>query len=212
MNHLTESERQGAADGTLDARRLADMAAHLEACEECAADVARLRALIARAREGAPLRESVPDEWPAIRARIERGKVVALPGTPAARRPWRWIVSGVAAAVLVVLTFAIGRRPSGDPGPLFAPPDSVAFTASADSANAYREQIADLMSDLELRRGLLRTETSAAIDRDLKECDVAIAELDSAIKADPNNPALRQMLAASYRRKLDVLKRVGNAS
>jgi hypothetical protein len=212
MNHLTESERQGAADGTLEARRAAEISSHLDVCAECAADVARLRSLIARAREAGSSQESAADEWPAIRARIELGKVVALPSAASAQRPWRWIAAGVAAAVLIMLTFAIGRRPLGDPGPNDAPPDSVAFTAAADSANAYREQIADLMSDLELRRGLLRTETSAAIDRDLKECDVAIAELDSAIKADPNNPALRQMLAASYRRKLDVLKRVGNAS
>ncbi len=151
----------------------------------------------------------MPDEWPAISARIERGKIVTLPNAGHGRS---WKRYAVAAAAAVIAAIAIART---RPAPQIAEhtaPDSAMLVAERDSASAYREQIADLMSDLELRRGLLRTETSAAIDRDLKECDVAIAELDSAIKADPNNPALRQMLAASYRRKLDVLKRVGNAS
>ena len=39
----------------------------------------------------------------------------------------------------------------------------------------------------------------------------AIAELKDAIAHDPNNPSLRRLLALSYRQKVDVLKRVGNA-
>jgi len=37
--------------------------------------------------------------------------------------------------------------------------------------------------------------------------DVAIAELKDAIARDPNNPALRQLLATSYRQKVELLKR-----
>jgi len=40
---------------------------------------------------------------------------------------------------------------------------------------------------------------------------VAIAELKDAIVRDPNNPALRQLLATSYRQKVELLKRA-NAS
>jgi anti-sigma factor RsiW len=215
MTHLTEADRQTAADGTLDARRKAEVSAHLAECAECAADVARLRALLGRVRAEPPASGDEADEWPAIRARIEQGKIVPLPavaGGPRRGADWRAIFAAVAAAAAMVAVFVLSRPHANAPSAGGATPDSVAITAAADSTTAYREQIADLMSDLELRRGLLRTETSTAIDRDLKECDAAIAELDSAIKADPANPALRQMLAASYRRKLDVLRRVGNAS
>ena len=215
MTHLTEEERQRAAEGTLDARQQADVAAHLAACIECAGDVARLRALLARARAAPDAPGDIADQWPAIHARIERGKIVPLPGpagSPRRRADWRAIGLAVAAAAAMVTIFVVSRPHANSPSGIAATPDGVVITAATDSTTAYREQIADLMSDLELRRGLLRTETSAAIDRELKECDVAIAELDSALKADPTNPALRQMLAASYRRKLGVLKQVGNAS
>ena len=46
--HLTEEERQGAADGTLDADRLRDVEQHMLACDACARDVASLRLLMAR--------------------------------------------------------------------------------------------------------------------------------------------------------------------
>jgi hypothetical protein len=88
----------------------------------------------------------------------------------------------------------------------------VELTAISDSTKAYQEQIADLQADLQLTRAMMRTETASAIDRDLKICDQAIAELNEAAKRDPNNLAIRQLLADSYRRKLDVLKRVNNAS
>ena len=58
---------------------------------------------------------------------------------------------------------------------------------------------------------MLRPDTRAALDRDLRAVDVAIAELKAAIARDPNNPALRQLLASSYKQKVDLLKRVGNA-
>src|SRR5205823_196499 len=64
----------------------------------------------------------------------------------------------------------------------------------------------------ELQRALLRPETRASLDRDLRTVDVAIAELKDAVARDPNNPALRRLLASSYRQKIDLLKRVGNAS
>jgi anti-sigma factor RsiW len=214
MTHLTEEERQSAADGTLDARRQAAVQEHLAACDECSADVARLRTLLARARAAPDAPGDAADQWPAIRERIERGKIVPLPGAATPRRgaDWRQFGIAVAAAAAMVTIFVVSRPRANAPSGVAATPDTAVITAVTDSTTAYREQIADLMSDLELRRGLLRTETSTAIDRDLKECDAAIAELDSAIKADPANPALRQMLAASYRRKLDVLRRVGNAS
>ena len=59
---------------------------------------------------------------------------------------------------------------------------------------------------------MLRPETAEALARDLRVVDVAIAELKEAVARDPNNPALRRLLATSYRQKVDLLKRVSNAS
>jgi hypothetical protein len=58
---------------------------------------------------------------------------------------------------------------------------------------------------------MLRPEAVAAIDHDLRVVDSAIVEVQDALKHDPKNPALLRLLASSYRQKLDVLRRVGNA-
>jgi thioredoxin-like negative regulator of GroEL len=90
--------------------------------------------------------------------------------------------------------------------------DTASLIAVADSAHAYEEEAQTLLNQLELRRSMLRPEAVVAIDHDLRIVDSAIAELKEAIARDPTNPALRRLLASSYRQKVDVLKRVGNAS
>jgi hypothetical protein len=214
MTHLTEEERQCLADGTVEATRTPAIEAHLDACAECRDDVARLRAMLALAR-GIRARadgEVPADDFAPIRARIERSKLVAMPGATAVRRRLRWQQAAfAAAAVAIIATAYLRTRPGvGTVAPPTIPPDE--FSATSESTSAYQEQINDLLMDLQLRRSLLAPETAASIDRDLKVIDRAIGELNEALTRDPNNPALRQMLAASYRRKLDLLKRVGNAS
>jgi anti-sigma factor RsiW len=198
MKHLTEEERQDAADGSLDPTRMAIAEAHMTECAECREDVAQLRALLARVK-GSPATPPA-DAWREIRARLERER--------AAPRYTRWAVLAIAASIAMIFALrGITRAPSAerrDP--------QVELTAISDSTKAYQEQIADLQADLQLTRAMMRTETASAIDRDLKICDQAIAELNEAAKRDPNNLQIRQLLADSYRRKLDVLKRVNNAS
>jgi hypothetical protein len=158
------------------------------------------------------------DLWPAIRGRIERSKVVAMPELAghAAPRPARsrrtlaWIGAGVAAAVAF---FVLGRASSHG---ITGAPDvqvvaSPTVTSVADSGGAYEEQARILFDRLSLERSLLRPEALKQIDRDLQVVDAAIAELDAAVARDPNNPVLRRLLVSSYREKVDILKRVGNA-
>jgi hypothetical protein len=215
--HLTEEERHGLADGSLPPDRRADAEAHLVACADCAGDVARLHSIMARLTQLSDTPDIELDSlWPAIRARIERGKVVSLGGEPAARRSRTWtrqaaIIAGVAAAL--VLAFTLGRetRPPVDdvvtPGVGTTP-----VVGIADSSRAYEEEVQSLLDELELRRSTMRPATAASVDRDLRIIDGAIDELTDALRRDPNNPALRQLLAASYRQKRDLLKQADNAS
>ena len=87
-----------------------------------------------------------------------------------------------------------------------------AIVQVSDSARAYEQQISELLEELELRRSMLRPQTAATIDHDLRLIDGAIAELQEALKRDPDNAALRQLLAASYRQKRDLLRSLDNAS
>jgi anti-sigma factor RsiW len=217
--HLSEEERHGLADGSLPPERRAQVATHVAACADCAGDVAGLHALMARL-------EQLPDPphtelgalWPDIRSRIERGKVVSLDRDARARRPRppAWgrpaaIVAGVAAAL--VLAFTLGRE-SRPPADDIATPGTGAtpIVSVADSARVYQQEVEALLEELELRRSTMRPATAATVDRDLRIIDGAIDELTDALAHDPNNPALRQLLAASYRQKRDLLKQADNAS
>jgi len=211
--HLTEDERQGLADGTLpdDGTR----AAHLATCEACTADVAQLTALMTRIHDRPPLPTPPLDElWPAIRARIEQGKVVPLgnsSGTPARRSDLaRWpVLAGLAAASLLVV--ALSRRAPNDEIRVAARP-TVSATLTADSSRAYQQQVEALLEELQLRRAMMRPATAASVDRDLRVVDEAIAELEAALARDPDNVALQQLLAVSYRQKRDLLRQVNDAS
>jgi anti-sigma factor RsiW len=223
--HLSEEERQRAADGTLDAADRVRVDAHLGACRDCATDVARLTALMNRIDESRradfarPLAPELEGMWPLIRQQIETAKVVALDSHEAATTSWRlrvdpWVI-GVAACVAAVTALTVIQ---------VVPPivRSVATSSAVaadstlrfadDSIQSYREEADRLLDDLKLQRAQLAPETRAAIDDDLKTVDLAIAELQAAVARDPRNPTLRTMLASSYRQKVDVLKKISNAS
>jgi hypothetical protein len=87
-------------------------------------------------------------------------------------------------------------------------PASAVTTLDTEDLHAEEE----LLAALELRRSAMRPSTSAQIDSSLRVIDKAIAELEVARRSDPNNPAIRQLLAASRARKLEVLKQAQNAS
>ncbi len=231
--HLTEDERHSFADDTLPAEQRASAEAHLAACRSCADDVARLTTLMTRIRETPAPSPTAPldDLWPTIRARIEQNKVILLAtdggqgkgdggrGTgggeyraiAAKRALWLPSIGGlVAAAILGILVQT--RGPAVRDSTVVKTDANAAFIAVVDSAHAYEQEARILLDKLELRRAMLRPETAQALAHDLHVVDVAIAELKEAVARDPNNPALRRLLATSYRQKVDLLKRVSNAS
>ena len=200
-------------------RRVAE---HLAACGECDADVARLRRVVTLARASEPLATPLDELWPDIRARIERSKVVALVpparGTSPRRTPRWWWASGIgaaglAAAVGLAMVLRANRpAPIDRSAPGGSSGDAAFVSAEADSSRAYEQQVQALLDEMALRRAMLRPDVAARMDHDVRVIDAAIAELQDALRHDPNNAALRQLLAASYRQKRDLLKRVANAS
>ncbi len=215
--HLTEDERHRAADGTLDDDNRESVDAHIAACADCAADVAHIAALMRFTREAPAPSTQIDELWPSIRSRIDQSKVVPLATTTLAsrdtlrRRAWWSASAGIAAALIVaVLVFShprVGNTPS-----TVATDSATSLVAVVDSAHAYEREAQILLDKLELQRAMLRPDAAKALERDLRVVDVAIAELKDAVARDPNNPALRQLLAASYRQKVDLLKRASNAS
>jgi hypothetical protein len=214
--HLTEDERQMLADDTLSAERREHAAEHLRACAACADDVARLAAVAERLRGAPPAAPAADDLWPSIRKRIDDAKVVAIDPIdppPASRFTWRHRLGVAIVAAGVVLTVLV-LRPSHSV-PVEEVPrssDTASLRMVADSVRSYEEEARVLLNRLEIQRAMLRPDAVAAIDADLRAIDEAIEELKRAIAEDPNNPALRRLLATSFRQKIELLKRAGNAS
>jgi len=216
--HLTEDERHTAADGTLPAERRASVEAHLAGCDTCAADVARITEFMKRTRElTQPVSTSSLEElWSPIRTRIEATKVVSLGGTSSKRSTGPlalFALVGISAAMLLAtLVLRAPRHAPQDAAAIGqATPDSSALRAVTDSARAYEAEAQILLDRLEIQRATLRPETVKEVERNLRTVDVAIAELKDAIARDPRNTALRQLLATSYRQKVELLKRAANA-
>lgn len=213
--HLSEEERQSLGEGSLPAERVREVQDHLSACPACARDVARLQSIIRKTRESEMSFTDLDQLWPGIRARIERSKVVPITGAPADRltlgRRMMSLGTVVAAALVLAALFTWHARQSDQTIVATEPDSPTRFTNVSDSTRAYEEEATVLLNRLELQRSMLRPEAAAAIDHDLAVIDSAIAELRVAIAHDPNNPALKRLLASSLRQKVEVLARVGNA-
>jgi PIN domain nuclease of toxin-antitoxin system len=135
-------------------------------------------------------------------------------GSGSGRRT-RWFASIAVLAAAAIVAFAVLRTRHADVGdPTVAGVDNTnaALISVVDSTHAYEAEAKMLLDKLELQRAMLRPDAAKALEHDLHVVDIAIAELKDAVARDPNNPALRRLLATSYRQKVDLLKRIGNAS
>jgi hypothetical protein len=213
--HLTEDERQALADGSLTGEAAEHARTHLGTCPACAADVSELETTMTRIRAASRPDAPVDDLWPAIRTRIEASKVLPLPSAAsrtALRRRGVWVASVtslVAAAIVIVAV--VRRAPHASTERVLANRASDSLVQVSDSLQSYEAEARVLLNHLEVQRGVMRPEAAAIMDRDLAAIDSAIAELKIAIANDPKNPALRRLLAESYRQKVDLLKRAENA-
>lgn len=226
MTHLTEEERQGLADGTLASERVAIVSAHLASCGLCAADVNRLRAVVQRVRVAHPsAADGRTDElWPAIRARLEKHNVVSLPVAPSRPATWRrerrtWMLVSAAAAILIaVVALQRARTPSPAPtaaethAPKILPSSSATVAPAAANTRISQEEIQRLLDEVEMQKAMLPPGRAALADSDARAIDQAITELRDALAHDPDNPALRQLLAEAVQQQGDLIKRMRNGS
>lgn len=201
-------------DGALAPDETASVDVHLAGCDDCRAEQRALRALLAGAaslpRESSPRR----DLWPGIAARL-RPNVASFPRRVAV---WRPATLAAAAAVLVALssavTWRVARGPEArstsnrDAG--VSAVTLVSLTPATDLLDAEREfarATSDLVAAIEARRDSLPAETLVAVEQNLRAIDLALKSLREALRSEPGNDDLTQLLAATHKRKLDTLRR-----
>jgi hypothetical protein len=203
-------------DGDLDAATARDLEAHLATCAECRATREEIERVVARARR-MRYRPPTHDLWSRIEPELASPPVQA-PLPAIGRRHVTMSIRRLAMAAAIVATLAgglawmIATRGAGGaitvvrdtttaaPAPGVVPPSTLAVAS-------YRKTAADLQRAFEAGRSTLRPETMRVIEENLRTIDIAIAQADSALRADPGSEYLNQYLAETMQRKLKLLRR-----
>ena len=182
-------------DGTLDPGERAAVEAHVARCSGCRAAVAELRVLLGGAQELPRTIEPPRDLWVGIAARLGRRATGNVQ-----RAFWAGALAAAAVFAIVVGISHLSR------------PEGRGWAAvQAD----YEQSAAALAATLATQRGHLRPATVALVERNLQIIDAAIRESRAALERDPGNAELRELFAAAYRQKVELLRwatRVATAS
>jgi anti-sigma factor RsiW len=205
QDHLALEQLSDWIDGRLSPEEGRAVATHLASCAVCSERHVRLQSLIGAASELPTEIEPPPALWSDVHALI----------VPAhSRNRQRWLLAA-AALFLVALSSAVTavlvRRPpviivrsSSTPAATVASALPAPVRAvDADYAGAIRE----LDESLAEHRGQLDPTTIAKVEASLHVIDLAIEEARQALAADPSNLTLHDLLAASYERKVELLRR-----
>lgn len=217
--HLSETQIHELCDGNLAESQTAALRAHIDECAPCRQKLATLEALLAAAAV-APTEIRPPEDfWPSIRSRIESGKVARITGrSPASvpKRPW-WATTGAAlgtAAVLVLVTATVTAilvtpepqmvAPGTASGPVVAPSNAPAEVGIL-IAN-YEGLTNRLAQEFARQRHRLPPEAVSTVEGNLRVIDDALHEIQGVLDQEPDNAALLQLLATTYRQKVSVLE------
>lgn len=217
--HVSWERLNDFADGQLAAAEAEAVARHVAACSSCLATAERIRALAERARHLPAAIEPDGRLWGDVAAALAVGgsgtRRERAPRGEAepSRRPRRWVASprwlAAAAVVLMAGSSAATAYLMRGGSPSAAMTGGAAALPAGFTATeaAFQRDVAGLEALLTAQRAALTPETIAIVDRSLATIDGAIAEAREALLADPANHALAELLAASYRQKVELMRR-----
>ena len=228
--HATFEELNDLVDGRLDRSTAARLEEHLAVCAECRSEHAMLAQLVSVASSAPQAVDPDDDLWGGIKSVIDSRKEVALPIHPSAptrsfgrqkawQRPW---FLAAAAVVLIALSSGITAVVLRAPGSTQeivvnaqqeqVPPQAVLPASFQATEAEYGRTIRELQIAVDAQRSTLNPRTVRTVEHSLAVVDTAIAEARAALVADPNNRTLVDLLASSYQRKLDLLRRTSELS
>jgi len=147
------------------------------------------------------------DLWPDIEAAIS----APLPG-----RSWFTPYLAQAAAVLLLVGGSSGitwyvMNDSATPVQIVAPQfvfEAASF-AAYDLGPGFQDARARLSSQLDTELEKLSPETQAAVEENLQVIRTAIADISTALDAEPDNVLLQELLLKTYQEELMLMRRVG---
>ena len=202
-------------DGTLDARRAAELERHVAECPACREVLADFRGMKDAAADlEAP--EPDPAVWRKIEARMTSGAAAAEPAAPV-RVPGRWAfglgvpglkLAGVAALALVLVASGlyVGLRMGGR-GAARYPKNSEKYTlAKLDEAERHYElAIKSLSEAFAVEKGSMPAEVADMFEKNLAALDATILSCRQVLSKGPEDLDARNYLLAAYMEKMNVL-------
>jgi anti-sigma-K factor RskA len=193
---------------------------HVTGCALCAAEVESLKRILARAAELPKSIEPPADAWSDIRSAISRDESAVTGDSAFPRsRVWRHRYVLAAAAVLIAVLSSAGtalylngrysgeRNSAGVANSSSGEATPATLAAFTIEENNYLRTASMLQDLLDQQEASLAPETVAQLKASLRTIDEAILEARNALARDPANKLLVQMLSASYRQKVDLLRR-----
>jgi anti-sigma-K factor RskA len=205
--------------GDLDPEASGAVRDHAAGCGICAAELEGLWRVLSGAAQLPKSVEPPADAWSNIRSAILREENAPQRRRVSAnelirRLPFATAIA--AAAIIAVLSSAgtlayVNSRVSSRerlavtrPNDASVPATLAAFTIEE---NNYLRTASTLQDVLDQQEGVLAPETVAQLKASLRTIDEAILEGRGALARDPANKLLIEMLSASYRQKVDLLRR-----
>jgi hypothetical protein len=188
-------------DGTLDPATARAVEAHCASCAGCGDALAATRVLLAAAAALPKEHEPPVALWSAVAART-----VARPRS--ARAQWfayaaaATVVAGIGGLVAVELIAPPQRTESASLAP--TPPIGAPVYAIA---NPTMERRAHLVSDGTGDGRRLDPAAMATVERNMKVIHAALAEIEAAVQADPNDPNLRRLLVEIHLQESALIER-----
>ena len=234
--HLSAAKLNDLVDGLLPAAEVAAARAHVEGCEVCREQYARLSETVQQLW-ALPKSADVPDTvWPAVEGRIGAatgvppGATVDRPGSVVPlrdprRAPRRVTLSirqlaaaAIAVSLLSATTVWVTLTRGGAPSASVAVEEaggahgvrSISLEATEKAAE-YDAAITELEEILDRGRVLLSRETLVTLESSLETIDEAISEVQAALERDPASELLLRVLMTHQRTKLQVLRQAATS-
>ncbi len=194
---------------------------HIITCALCTAEVESLKRILARAAELPKSIDPPGDAWSNIRSAISRDESGVRANDSVSRsgiRQRRYVLAAAAAILVAVLSSAGTVLYMNGHYPVARTNRTVAHNSSAEATpamlaaftieeNNYLRTASTLQDLLDQQEASLAPETVAQLKASLRTIDEAILEARNALARDPANKLLVEMLSASYRQKVDLLRR-----
>ena len=194
-------------DGLLAESEAAAMAQHLGECGDCRSEEEALRRILHEARglarEIAPPREL----WDRIANRIRGHEEAALTRPLSASRARLSAKMAMVVLFLVVVSAGFAVWMSRNTSRNVSAP-SIGYGDCEEALQECAQARAALLADLDEHKAKLSPKTLTTVNDNLRVIDKAITDIKNALKGDPENSRLKELLVHTYAKQVQFLAEV----